>query len=89
MVRNFVCAFSPNNLSKMYLLKLASWKPTLFPGSIQLPTPGLFLKAGVIYSPSGLVSIVSISTGFKIVVMGNDHREQTSIPTLIPAPQPS
>lgn len=37
-------------------------------------TPGLFLKAGVIYV-SGLVNIVSISTGFKIVVMGNGHRE--------------
>ena len=69
MVRNFVYVFSPNNLSTIDLLKFASWKPTLFPGSIQLSTPKLFLKAGVIYRPSGLISIKllwEMATGSKL-----------------------
>ena len=64
-----LCMWVFPNLSTMDLLKFASWKPTLFPGSIQLPTPRLFLKAGVIYSPSGLISIKllwEMATGSKL-----------------------
>ena len=40
----------------MYLLKLAFWKSTFFTFLFHSPAPGRFLRAGDVYSPTGLVN---------------------------------
>ena len=56
----FPCAFIILHLvSKIYLLNLACWNWALFEILFWWFTPGHFLRAGVIYSPLGLVTIMS------------------------------
>ena len=59
----FPCAFIIilHLVRTIYLFNQASWKLALFGIFFQWLTPGHFLRAGVIYSPLGLVTIMSPS----------------------------
>ena len=64
-----------NSVHLIYLLTLASWRSALFGTVFQLPTPGHFLRAGVVYWPAGpRNNEVLRNTSLKVVVTENVHK---------------
>ena len=67
----FPCAFVIilHLVRTVYLFNLASSKLALFRIVFRCFTPGHFLRAGVIYSPLGLVTYEPFSISFKVYML--------------------